>query len=119
MEQLQSSSQVVATAKDLLKSCPTARYLLVEQPNLNAAHLRSSGAAPNLYRSLEKAESQFSVAEVAGHLDVEELSSYIREACSGKSASVEKVGLEALTATSSFSALNENGTRCFARYSPA
>lgn len=108
-EQLQSSSQVVRSAKDLLRSCPTTRYLLVSQSNLNVAHLAAGEAVPNFYQSLEQAESRFSVAEVAGHLDVKELSNYIREVCDGKSASVDEVDLEPLAPTQS-ATLKENGT---------
>lgn len=106
-EQLQSSSQVVRSAKDLLRSCPTTRYLLVSQSNLNVAHLAAGEAVPNFYQSLEQAESRFSVAEVAGHLDVKELSNYIREVCDGKSASVDEVDLEPLAPTQS-ATLKEN-----------
>jgi len=57
LDQLQSSSQVVESAKDLLRSCPTTRYLVVSQPNLNAAHLVAGRAVPNLYQRLEEAEA--------------------------------------------------------------
>ncbi|KAK7757244.1 hypothetical protein SLS62_000793 [Diatrype stigma] len=107
--QLQSSSQVVTSAKGLLKSCPTTRYLLVSQSNLNAAHLPAGEAVPHIYRSLQQAASRFSVAEVAGHLDVEELSSYIREVCDGKGASVEELDLEPLAlAQGATTTLKEN-----------
>ncbi|KAK4157207.1 BIG/ATPase V1 complex, subunit S1 [Chaetomidium leptoderma] len=46
--QLQTSSQVLTTAKSLLASCPTRRYILVSQPNMHAADIRdvsSSGSS--------------------------------------------------------------------------
>lgn len=82
----------------------------MSQSNLNAAHLPAGEAVPHIYRSLEQAASRFSVAEVAGHLDVEELSSYIREVCDGKGASVEEVDLEPLAlAQGATTTLKENG----------
>ncbi|RYP88478.1 hypothetical protein DL770_004642 [Monosporascus sp. CRB-9-2] len=109
LEQLQSSSQVMESAKDLLKSCPTTRYLVVSQPNLNAAHLAAGQAVPNLYQSLQNAESRLSIAEVVGHLDVKELSDYIRESCDGKSASIDVLELEPIATAQSAKRLKENG----------
>lgn len=102
----------MSSAKDLLKSCPTDQYLVITQSNLNAAHLATADAVPNLQQSLNKAESRFVVSEVAGDLNAQELSDYIREACEGKSASVEEIALEPLTTTLAESAtmLKKNGT---------
>ncbi|RYO92065.1 hypothetical protein DL764_008187 [Monosporascus ibericus] len=108
LEQLQSSFQVMESAKDLLKSCPTTRYLVVSQPNLNAAHLAAGEAVPNLYQSLENAESRLSIAEVVGHLDVKELSDYIRQSCDGKGASIDVLELEPIATTQSAKTLKEN-----------
>ncbi|RYO87326.1 hypothetical protein DL766_007666 [Monosporascus sp. MC13-8B] len=112
LDQLQSSSQVMESAKHLLKSCPTTRYLVVSQPNLNAAHLAAGQAVPNLYQRLEKAESRLSIAEVIGDLDVKELSDYIRESCDGKSATVDVFELGPIATTQSATALKENGISC-------
>ncbi|RYP24510.1 hypothetical protein DL765_000530 [Monosporascus sp. GIB2] len=109
LDQLQSSSQVMESAKGLLKSCPTTRYLVVSQPNLNAAHLVAGQAVPNLYQRLERAESRLSIAEVIGDLDVKELSDFIRESCDGKSATVDVLELGPIATTQSATALKENG----------
>jgi len=98
--QTQSSNQVVSSAKNILSSCPTERYLLVTQPNLNAGHLRDATGVPRLRNALKKAKSSFSIAEVDGHLDVKQLADYINEVCSGKAVVVDEVPLTALPADS-------------------
>ncbi|KAK8137639.1 hypothetical protein PG984_003132 [Apiospora sp. TS-2023a] len=108
--QIQSSASVTKLATDILSSCPTDRYLLVTQPNLHAAHLRSSKSAPRLQHTLKSAQvaSRVSVAEVAGALDTKALSKLIKESC-GKKASVDEVTLEAIpTASSDDETLKEN-----------
>lgn len=107
--QLQSRDEVVSTAKNILSSCPTERYLLVTQPNLNAGHLRSAAAVPKLHSSLEKSKSTFSVAEVAGLVDVKQLHDYINEACNGKSVLIDELNLTPLTASNN-DVLGDNGT---------
>ncbi|ORY72013.1 BIG/ATPase V1 complex, subunit S1 [Pseudomassariella vexata] len=96
--QLQTSSSVLDSAKKILSSCPSSRYLVITQPNLNAGHLRSSDAAPKLRQALEstKIDGRFSVAEVAGSLDIKELTSYIEKACQGHNPSVDQVVLETI-----------------------
>lgn len=108
--QAQSSNQVVSSAKSILSSCPTERYLLVTQPNLNAGHLRDATRVPRLHNALKKAKSSFSIAEVDGHLDVKQLADYINEVCSGKAVVVDEVPLTALPADSN-TVLAENGMR--------
>ncbi|KAK8001785.1 ER protein big1 [Apiospora marii] len=110
--QIQSSASVTKLATDILSTCPTDRYLLVTQPNLHAAHLRSSTSAPRLQHTLKSAQvaSRVSVAEVAGALDTKALSKLIKESC-GKNASVDEVTLEAIPTTASSEAdetLKEN-----------
>ncbi|KAH7033314.1 BIG/ATPase V1 complex, subunit S1 [Microdochium trichocladiopsis] len=105
--QLQSSDEVVFSAKNILSSCPTDRYLLVTQPNLNAGHLRNAEAVPKLYSSLQKSKSSFSIAEVAGTVDVKQLYDYINKACDGKPVLVDEVHLTALSSINS-ATLGEN-----------
>ncbi|KAI8951402.1 ER protein BIG1 [Xylaria longipes] len=92
-DQLQSSSRVLEATKQLLASCPTSHYLLVSQPNLNAAHLSSKTAVPELSNALGHAASSYSVAEVAGELDVRSVAAYIRETCELPRSAVDVVEL--------------------------
>ncbi|KAH9910027.1 BIG1-domain-containing protein [Xylariomycetidae sp. FL2044] len=95
-EQLQSSSRVLSTTQELLASCPTERYLLAFQPNVNAEHLRQPSAVPRLRRSLGQAQGRYSVAEVIGDVEVESLLSLIREACEGRNPQISEVNLDPL-----------------------
>ncbi|KAI1462192.1 BIG1-domain-containing protein [Annulohypoxylon moriforme] len=81
--QIQSTGDVSATVQKLLSGCPTERYLIVSQPNLNANDLSARDATPNLRRSLEKAQARYTVAEVAGQLNLKEISDHIQASCEG------------------------------------
>ncbi|KAI1410962.1 BIG1-domain-containing protein [Hypoxylon sp. FL1857] len=82
-KQIQSSGEVQSSIQKLLAGCPTERYLIVSQPNLNAGDLSAKDAVPNLRRSLEKAQTRYTVADVAGQLDLKEISAYIQKTCEG------------------------------------
>ncbi|KAI1115848.1 ER protein BIG1 [Nemania sp. NC0429] len=109
-DQLQSSSSVLASTKQLLESCPTNHYLVVSQPNLNAAHLSSKAAVPKLADSLSRAASSYSVAEVAGELDVKSIANYIREKCELPRSAVDVIELSPVPSSAAESAktLKEN-----------
>lgn len=99
--QIQSTSEVIATTRNLLSSCPTTNYLLLAQPNAHAADIRDpvTGAchAPSLCTSKITTASQFGVAEMVGPaIDPDELRAVIEEACQGKGMSVKHIPLEAL-----------------------
>ncbi|KAK0636289.1 BIG/ATPase V1 complex, subunit S1 [Bombardia bombarda] len=110
--QLQTSSQVLAAAKQLLASCPTERYVLVSEPNVHAADIRDGAAGansrcqmPSLCRAVasEATRGRFSVAEVIGQVSSGPLKEYVQEACAkkGKTAvTVDKVELRHLPAVS-------------------
>ncbi|KAK4105115.1 BIG1-domain-containing protein [Parathielavia hyrcaniae] len=104
--QLQTSTQVLETAKSLLAACPTRRYILVSQPNLHAADLGADRddddcRMPNLCRAvrgMDRAHS-WSVAEVIGQVSGKPLGEYITSAC-GDKVVVERVELAHLPAIS-------------------
>ncbi len=83
--QLQTSANVVTSAKEILSSCPTDRYLLVSVPNIHASDIRDASRCkmPNLCRavSTEKTRGQLSVAEVIGQVSMDELADYIKSKC--------------------------------------
>ncbi|KAI1214933.1 BIG1-domain-containing protein [Annulohypoxylon truncatum] len=81
--QIQSSRDVSTSVQKLLSGCPTERYLIVSQPNLNANDLSAKDAVPNLRRSLEKAQTSYTIAEVAGQLSLKEISAHIQASCDG------------------------------------
>ncbi|KAI1106124.1 BIG1-domain-containing protein [Jackrogersella minutella] len=82
-ERIQSNREVQSSLQNILSGCPTDRYLIVSQPNLNAGDLSAKDAVPNLRRSMEKAETRYTVAEVAGQLNMKEISAYIQSSCEG------------------------------------
>ncbi|GKT58911.1 ER protein BIG1 [Colletotrichum tofieldiae] len=100
--QLQTESQVVKSVQDLLSSCPTDRYLLVAQPNVNAADIRgpdgSDCKAPNLCRAIAGGDVHgvYSVAEVVGEVPIDALADYIKTACAGKTVEIEQTRLAPL-----------------------
>ncbi|KAG7289097.1 hypothetical protein NEMBOFW57_005460 [Staphylotrichum longicolle] len=122
-QQLQTSAQVLTTAKALLASCPTRRYILVSQPNMHAADVRASSSSgcggsgmPNLCRAVHDGPKDggggvWAVAEVIGQVSGKPIGEYVREACArkGVEASVERVELRHLPAVSEHEA--EKGRR--------
>ncbi|WYZ38929.1 hypothetical protein EsH8_III_000843 [Colletotrichum jinshuiense] len=88
--QLQTESQVLKSVQDLLSSCPTDRYLLVSQPNVNAADIRGPDGndckATNLCSAISGngVRGVYSVAEVVGEVAVDKLAEYIKTACADK-----------------------------------
>ncbi|KAI0472013.1 BIG1-domain-containing protein [Xylariaceae sp. FL0804] len=108
-EPLQPSSRVLASTKQLLASCPTDRYLLVSQPNLNLAHLESqTSSTSSLTDALGGAEDAWTVAEVAGELELKQIASYIREHCGVKSSAIDEIGLAPLPSAGSEAVLADN-----------
>ncbi|KAH6626455.1 BIG/ATPase V1 complex, subunit S1 [Chaetomium sp. MPI-SDFR-AT-0129] len=101
--QLQTASQVLTTAQSLLASCPTKRYLLVSQPNMHAADVRSDDSnnacrMPNLCRAAEE-QNSWAVAEVIGQITDAPLREQIEKSCGGD-VLVERVELRHLPAAS-------------------
>ncbi|KAK4114568.1 BIG1-domain-containing protein [Canariomyces notabilis] len=104
--QLQTSAQVLASAKQLLASCPTERYILVSQPNLHAADIRDDDGPdrgdcrmPFLCRAVAgEGISHFSVAEVVGQVSGRPLDEFIKTVCAekGKQVHVDRVELKHL-----------------------
>ncbi|KAL7625442.1 hypothetical protein AAE478_004662 [Parahypoxylon ruwenzoriense] len=109
-DQIQSGLEIQTSARRLLASCPTDRYLIVSQPNINAAHLSAKDAVPRLRSSLGKAQTRYTVAEVAGQLDMKEIAAYIRTACEGRARPyIEEVDLAPLPPANGAGALKQNG----------
>jgi hypothetical protein len=119
-DQLQSSSQVLAAAKDALSSCPTSRYMIISQPNIHANDIRDSGTGckmPNLCREIaeEAVNTQYSVSAMVGQLRLEDVANEIKASCLDKGRSDVKfneIRLPALPrdAEKRREALGDNGT---------
>lgn len=111
--QIQTSSHVEQTAKGFLSTCPTERYLVVQQPNLGADSLDGASAAPNLQRALsgEDVAASWNVPNVAGEVSFSEITQSINDACakSGKAHQLEEVKLPPLPSEDSASRLADNG----------
>ncbi|ROT43144.1 BIG1-domain-containing protein [Sodiomyces alkalinus F11] len=100
--QLQTSTQVLNSVQLILDSCPTERYHIVSQPNLRASDIR--GADDCKTRKLcsaasnDRVRNTYSVAEVVGKIEADNLSKYIQAACSnqGRAAEVQETALHPL-----------------------
>ncbi|KAL0944070.1 ER protein big1 [Colletotrichum truncatum] len=89
--QLQTESQVFKSVQDILSSCPTDHYLLVSQPNANAADIRGPDGgdcrSPNLCRAIsgKNVRGIYSVAEVVGEVKADSIAEYIQKTCGSNS----------------------------------
>ncbi|GAB1314414.1 hypothetical protein MFIFM68171_04624 [Madurella fahalii] len=114
-QQLQTNVQVLASAKQLLASCPTERYVLVSQPGVHAVDIRGDGKGdddegggcrmPRLCGAVQReGVTAFSVAEVIGQVSAGPLTEYIQSVCAdqrgGRKAHVDRVELKHLPAVS-------------------
>ncbi|KKA27824.1 hypothetical protein TD95_003922 [Thielaviopsis punctulata] len=86
IDQLQSNTHVLKTAKNLLASCPTDKYVVVSQPSLHSKDLESSASSPTLYSIVQgdAIRSTFSVAGMYGEIASEDLLAFIRKACAAR-----------------------------------
>lgn len=113
--QQHSSSYVEQTTKDFLSSCPTERYLVVQQPNLSADELRdaNSQSVPNLRRALaqENVAARWTVAGVQGEVSFSEITQAIKDACAkaDRSYKLDEAQLPALPSDDSAARLADNG----------
>ncbi|KAI0123126.1 BIG/ATPase V1 complex, subunit S1 [Xylariales sp. AK1849] len=111
-DELRSSEAVHSVTTDILSSCPTERYLLVSQPNLNIQHLASSTAAPKLQNALTSSaiQGRLSISEMSGTVDLNSVSSFLRESCqsTGKTPSIDVLALDPLPASGQFQDLVES-----------
>ncbi|KAI1477153.1 hypothetical protein K445DRAFT_285020 [Daldinia sp. EC12] len=105
---IQSNTDALATLQQLLKSCPTDRYLLVSQPNLNKASLVKK-AVPNLLHYNEKAKSRYSVPEVIGELNTDDIAAFVRKSCEGRTKPfIEQLDMDPLRSAKDVSTLWNN-----------
>ncbi|KAI8965669.1 BIG1-domain-containing protein [Daldinia sp. FL1419] len=105
---IQSNSEAFATLQQLLKGCPTDRYLIVSQPNLNRAKLVGD-AVPNLLRYNDKAQSRYSLPEVIGELNTDDVVAYVKKSCKGKTdLYVEQLEMTPLPSANDAHTLGEN-----------
>lgn len=111
--QLQTSSHIEQAAKGILSSCPTGRYLVIQQPNLDAEGLRGTSASPNLQRALseENVASSWNVADVAGEVSLSEITRFVNDACAkaNRTHQLEEVKLPPVSSEDSASRLADNG----------
>ncbi|KAI1377377.1 BIG1-domain-containing protein [Hypoxylon crocopeplum] len=105
-EQLQSNGEVQSSIEQVLADCPTERYLVVSQPNLNADDLNMKDTGLHLRSSLENAQTRYTVAEVVGQLNMKDVSAYIRKTCEG--AFIDELELAPLPSTNGARTLKEN-----------
>ncbi|KAI2608355.1 BIG1-domain-containing protein [Hypoxylon fragiforme] len=85
-KEIQSSTQVHNDVEQILANCPTERYLIINQPNLNNADLswKNLDKMINLVHAVQLAYTRWSTVEVVGEMDTKEISAYIRKVCANK-----------------------------------
>jgi hypothetical protein len=85
---IQTSSQALKQAKNILSTCATNRYLIATQPGVSAADLRGPAGCtmPNLCQAAEdsRVQGKLVISEVVGDISSSELTSYIESACAAK-----------------------------------
>ncbi|EJP63877.1 Protein big1 [Beauveria bassiana] len=99
-KQLQTSSDVLRTTKDILSRCPTERYVFATQPGMTASDLqRNEGSnMPLFHHSVtldSRIQGKYIVSEVVGDIRDGNLINFVKTACSqyGKQAVIEQVSL--------------------------
>ncbi|CAG9943161.1 unnamed protein product [Clonostachys rosea f. rosea IK726] len=95
---IQTSAQIVEATKKALQSCPTDRYLLVNQPGISALDLQASKDChmPHLCHAVEdkSISGKLMASEVVGDVKHTGLEDFIKEACAKKTGiSVEAIEL--------------------------
>ncbi|KAI1805510.1 BIG1-domain-containing protein [Daldinia bambusicola] len=106
-ELIQSNTNVIATVEQLLKTCPTDRYLIVSQPNLNKANLVKK-AIPNLLSYHDKAQSRYSVPEVIGELHMDDIAAFVGKSCEGRKPLIIELEMNPLRSNDDFSMMWSN-----------
>ncbi|CAG8976886.1 hypothetical protein HYALB_00003497 [Hymenoscyphus albidus] len=94
-QQLQSSSSVLSSAKEILAQCNDDIYIFVAQPGIRSSELSSQ--TPHLKKALAapSVQGRYPVAEVVG-LETENVSglaNYVRDECKATSVASVKEGL--------------------------
>ncbi|KAL2888715.1 BIG1-domain-containing protein [Ceratocystis lukuohia] len=85
-DQLQSNTHVLKTAKELLSTCPTDKYVVISQPKLHSQDLASASSSPTLHEIVKGSviKSTYSVAGMYGEIASEDVLTYIRAACGSR-----------------------------------
>ncbi|KAF4120164.1 Vacuolar ATP synthase subunit S1 (ATP6S1) [Geosmithia morbida] len=101
VDQIQTNAQVEGLAKSLLQTCPTKRYLVVDQPGLTAASLRTKSdgcSIPSLCDAIVDSRNKvgYTVSEVIGAVQPGAISDYIKSTCSDQDVSVVQLTNAAL-----------------------
>jgi len=85
-----------ALIKGQLQNCPSDAYIIVSQPQVNAADYAPHNCAPHLRRSLDLEDqgngilkSSFKIADVVGELDVDRIQDYVRTKCGAETLNVD------------------------------
>jgi hypothetical protein len=84
--QLSSSQSLFNSVKADLSACPSDAYIVVTQPRVGTKDFRDEDSAPFLRRSLEaakhaKVQTSYSVANVVGEFDADNLQSWLEVKC--------------------------------------
>jgi hypothetical protein len=112
---IQTNSQALKQAKNILSACPTDKYLIATQPGVSAADLRGPAGCtmPNLCQAAEdpRVQGKLVISEVVGEINSSELISYIESACAakGKQVSIIELALGSTSRDDNAGLLAENG----------
>ncbi|KAI9742673.1 MAG: hypothetical protein M1818_003814 [Claussenomyces sp. TS43310] len=82
-KRLHPATSVLQDTKEFLATCPSDTYIIISQPNANVDDFSTSRTVPFLRRAMtnDDVETAFSVAEVSGQLQAEDLRDYIKTTC--------------------------------------
>jgi hypothetical protein len=84
-QEVQTTSSVLQTTKDFLRTCPSDLYIIIQQPAVAASDLSARGAVPHLKAAIKDSRVKvfYSVTDVVtDNLDiVQELDSFIASSC--------------------------------------
>lgn len=89
--QIQASADILEATKNFLNACPSDTYIIVRQPMVHAEDLSNTKAVPNLRRAMsnKSLRTKFSISEVVGEIDPEEMKDYLVSNCQAGFISVD------------------------------
>jgi hypothetical protein len=92
--QLQSAAAALKTTEEFLHACSDQAYILISQPNVNAADLSGSRSVPMLRRAIsdKNIKTTVSISEVMGEMSAEAIQNYLASNCGANVVNVELEG---------------------------
>ncbi|KAI9662189.1 MAG: hypothetical protein M1829_006171 [Trizodia sp. TS-e1964] len=84
------SSALLENLKEKLSSCPSDAYIIVSQPGVNSLiDFEGPNSAQHLWRLYNNAGQRFSIPNIIGNLNADELQAYLEQICDASLLSVD------------------------------